>query len=596
MFVIQVRRAREMLRTELERELSESAFVFNSMVKQKDEQRQLLSSAPPIASYLRAAVNGDKQTAPDAIPRRQEIEALVEHSLTPHLSGSLHFATITAFDRNRQQLFVAERPNLSQGPVIKFRRAGVFDQEFKPDDRVWTGKPGENFCDLVDNRVSGKTLRCVTPVANPNEPNQPTGALVTDVNLGSLCAGVAGRLELARNDRHTAFAVLDKSGAIVHHTNKALTQQQVEKAFGEFAPIAKAMTSGAAGVGTYRSSSGAEWLAAYGPSSVDGIYLAVARDMSLMIGPTYRAGWIGVGLAVFLGVGMATVFTLLYQRRLQTIDRVTEGVAAIAKGELDRHIDARSRDDIRPLAESVNLVTRQLREQLAREAENRQFQSFVKLSAILTHDLKNAIGALSLLVANMEHHFANEEFRADAMKSLTSATEKLKALVERISNPVATLSGEFKRPEPVDLVPVIKRVVAGATISLPPNQRVLMNVPESLIAMADGERIERVIENLVLNALEAMTTKPGTLTIEAGPLPPDSVFFKVADTGVGMSDLFLNEKLFHAFATTKRHGMGLGLYTCREVVQANGGTIEVQSKQGDGTTVRVVLPSPAINE
>jgi signal transduction histidine kinase len=59
-----------------------------------------------------------------------------------------------------------------------------------------------------------------------------------------------------------------------------------------------------------------------------------------------------------------------------------------------------------------------------------------------------------------------------------------------------------------------------------------------------------------------------------------------------MSRTFIEEKLFHAFATTKKNGMGLGLYTCREVVHANGGTIEVDSKEGVGTTFRVVLPSP----
>jgi len=63
------------------------------------------------------------------------------------------------------------------------------------------------------------------------------------------------------------------------------------------------------------------------------------------------------------------------------------------------------------------------------KAETRQFQSFVRLSAMLTHDLKNAIEALSLTVSNMESHFDNKDFRADAMKSVTGATNNLRALV-----------------------------------------------------------------------------------------------------------------------------------------------------------------------
>ena len=82
------------------------------------------------------------------------------------------------------------------------------------------------------------------------------------------------------------------------------------------------------------------------------------------------------------------------QRSREEFERVSEGVEAIAQGKLDHHIDLRSRDDLKPLADNVELMTKQLREQIAREAESRQFQSFVRLSAVLTHDLKNAIGAL----------------------------------------------------------------------------------------------------------------------------------------------------------------------------------------------------------
>ncbi len=73
-------------------------------------------------------------------------------------------------------------------------------------------------------------------------------------------------------------------------------------------------------------------------------------------------------------------------------------------------------------------------------------------------------------------------------------------------------------------------------------------------------------------------------------------FFSVSDTGEGMSHAFIEERLFHPFATTKRRGVGLGLYTCREVWSANGGSIEVESKEGAGTTFRVVLPSAAIDK
>src|SRR5882672_320667 len=308
------------------------------------------------------------------------------------------------------------------------------------------------------------------------------------------------------------------------------------------------------------------------------------------------SGWIGFIAAVLLGTFSALLLARLSGRQARGLERVTEGVEAIAQGKLDHRIELQSSDDLRPLAYNLGLMTKQLRDQLARDAETRQFQSFVRLSAILTHDLKNAIEALSLTVANMERHFDNKDFRADAMKSLTGATDNLRALVARLSNPVTTLSGEHKRPQPVDLVPMLRRVTSLIAEPAREKHEIRIDLPESLLALVDGERINRVVENLIINALEAMSQKKGTLGIAAGTTDDGKPFFSVSDTGEGISQRFIEEHLFRPFATTKRRGVGLGLYTCREVVVANGGSIAVNSQEGVGTTFRVVLPSAEIDK
>ena len=209
---------------------------------------------------------------------------------------------------------------------------------------------------------------------------------------------------------------------------------------------------------------------------------------------------------------------------------------------------------------------------------------------MLTHDLKNAIEGLSLTVGNMEKHFDNPQFRSDALKGLTSATDKLKAIVARLARPVMSLSGEHKRPTKVDLVPIIQRVVSMTAEPQRGKHKIVTRLPPTLFAFADAARVEEVIENLVLNALEAMETG-GTLTIEASENADGAPMFSVSDTGRGMSRSFIEHRLFRPFSTTKKTGIGLGLYTCREVIKASSGTIEVDSVEGAGTTFRVVLPS-----
>lgn len=323
---------------------------------------------------------------------------------------------------------------------------------------------------------------------------------------------------------------------------------------------------------------------------------AVAANPEQLLAQARWNGWVGFIAALLFATLSAWFLTRQWERQAHRLERVTEGVEAIAKGKLDHRIDLKSSDDLRPLADNLGLMTAQLRDQIAREAETRQFQSFVRLSAMLTHDLKNAIEALSLTVANMERHFDNKEFRADAMKSLTGATDNLRALVARLSNPVSTLSGEHKRPQPVDLVPLLRRVISMIAEPAAGRHEIKVDWPEKLFALVDIARIEKVFENLVINALEAMNKEPGSLSIVAGTTEEGKPFFSVSDTGEGMTERFMEERLFHPFATTKKRGVGLGLYTCREVVVANGGTITVASKEGAGTTFRVVLPSAIIDK
>ncbi|HEY6046328.1 MAG TPA: ATP-binding protein, partial [Pyrinomonadaceae bacterium] len=496
-------------------------------------------------------------------------------------------------------LFIAAPPTPQGNGALEFRTKELLAHQIQPDDGVWASSSEEPACAVASQATLGKILRCTTPVRVWEEGATAHGALVADIKLDSIVASIAQRWESTSFGNEAAppavIIVLDEAGGIVYHTNDALKHQQVLSSMPYFAPVASSMRAAHTGTQLYAQSNGDKWIAAYTPLTPVKLSLAVTRNYSLMTRAGRLYGWIGVALALLVGSAMGVFLTSYYQRKTQSIDRVAAGVDEIAKGKLDHRIDLRSSDDLRPLADNVGLVTRQLREQLAREAESRQFQSFVRLSAILTHDLKNAIEALSLIVSNMEHHFEKEEFRADAMQSLTVATDKLRALVARLSNPVNTLSGEHKRPRPVDLVPIIKRVIAMTAEPARAKHEIRIKLPQSLFALVDAERIDKVLENLIINGLEAMDNRQGALTIEAGQTEAGKPFFSVSDTGEGMNERFIAERLFRPFATTKRKGVGLGLYTCREVVTANGGTIEVESKEHAGTTFRVVLPSVAID-
>lgn len=226
------------------------------------------------------------------------------------------------------------------------------------------------------------------------------------------------------------------------------------------------------------------------------------------------------------------------------------------------------------------LATAQLSETLTRA---REFEAFHRLTSFVMHDLKNSIAALSMLSSNALKHFDDPEFQRDAVRTLARTVDRMKGLLGRLSD--APDAADL-RVQPVDLV----EVALEAVRPLLDNDRItvvkdLAPVPP---ISGDADALLRVVQNLVSNAAQSITGN-GTITLTTSRRN-DGVLLSVTDTGCGMSEEFVRKSLFSPFRTTKKGGWGIGLYQAKGIVEAHGGTIEVSSAEGTGTTFRVSLP------
>ena len=622
-----VRAVEALLRSDVEQEAVGVAQAVEAREREHEDGLIALARTRSVRDYVRggrtdqppARAGGAKRldSSPQAADSAADAAAVPEDVRTSVgaflLGNHKYYTALTCLDTARHPLFRVEQNSRGNGESIvdvdslNFQNRDFLPTDVLPDERVWTTPRQTPLRSPILRESSGVIVRYTVPVFTGDDEGEgaPRGALVIDLKLDALLKEAADSLAAlarpstaARTNRpapQTRLVILlDRTGRIVYHTNEALIYQSIISTAPSFKRIADAMMAGESGWNLYDSADGNRWLAVYRPVATLDLSAAVAGDYTAAAGGLHRTGWISILLSALVGLVSAFLLSKVVGRTARSIERVTQGAVAIAGGNLNQRIEVRSSDEIHLLAESFNRMSDRLREQIAHEAETRQFQAFMRLSAMLTHDLKNAISSLSLLVSNMERQFHNEEFRADAMLSLKDATDKLRSLVARLSEPVQSLSGEFQRPRPVDLIPIIKRVLA--TTVGPTNQlhEVETRLTPSLIANVDAVRLEKVIENLILNALEAMGTNKGKLIIETGTENEEQVFFSISDTGPGMSEEFQRVRLFRPFATTKSKGIGLGLYTCREVIKAHGGHIDVKSQKGTGTTFRVVLPSGQI--
>ena len=626
-----VRAVEALLRADVERDALGVARAVEAREREQESGLMALARTRSLRDYVRggttvrtppAVVSGEERlhSSPTAagsaatIPLPEDVRAALGAFL---LENQKYYTAITCLDTDRRPLLRVETNWHATGERVFDMESLRFQTEdftlsgALPDERVWAMPEQRPLRSPILRESSGIIVRYTVPVFTGEEgEGMPRGALVADLKLDSLLketvsslAALAQPSSASRATPRTTrpapssrlIIMLDRTGRILYHTNEALIYQSISAAPG-FKRVADAMMAGESGWQFYDSTEGGRWLVLYHPIAPLDFSAAVAGDYTAAAASLHRMGWISLILSALIGLVVAFLLSKVVSRTARSIERVTEDAVAIAGGNLNQRIEVRSSDETHLLAESFNRMSERLREQIAREAETRQFQAFMRLSAMLTHDLKNAISSLSLLVSNMERQFHKEEFRIDAMRSLKDATTKLRSLVARLSEPVESLSGEFQRPRATDLIPIIKRVLTTTIGPAGQLHEVETLLPSSLFAKVDAARLEKVIENLILNALEAMGSEKGRLTIEAGTEKDDKIFFSISDTGPGMSEDFQRTRLFRPFATTKSKGIGLGLYTCREVIRAHGGQIDVESQKDTGTTFRVVLPSSQITE
>jgi putative PEP-CTERM system histidine kinase len=211
--------------------------------------------------------------------------------------------------------------------------------------------------------------------------------------------------------------------------------------------------------------------------------------------------------------------------------------------------------------------------------EARKFEAFNKMSAFVVHDLKNVVAQLSLLLRNAERHGRNARFQEDMFATVRHAEARMQKLLQQLGGGSRGDDGV----RPVQLARVVERVVAAKSAHI-----VVRAERRDVAALAHESRFERVIGHLVQNALDA-TREAGEVRVSVSAEGANAVI-EVADSGCGMSEAFVRERLFRPFQSTKANGMGIGVYEVAQYVKEMDGRIEVDSRPGVGTRFRVMLP------
>src|SRR5665213_473113 len=209
----------------------------------------------------------------------------------------------------------------------------------------------------------------------------------------------------------------------------------------------------------------------------------------------------------------------------------------------------------------------------------KELEAFQTMSAFFVHDMKNTANTLNLMLQNLPVHFDDPAFRADALRGVSKTVAHINRLIGRLGS----IRHELQiKPAEADLNELVAKVLSGweevAGVNL---KKDLQPLPKLFF---DQEQMLKVATNLIFNAREAVS-QSGHVQIQTNQSNGWAVL-AVSDNGCGMSREFLSRSLFRPFQTTKKNGLGIGMFQSKMIVEAHQGRIEVESEPGKGTTLR----------
>ncbi len=312
-----------------------------------------------------------------------------------------------------------------------------------------------------------------------------------------------------------------------------------------------------------------------------------------------------VGLVLIIVV----IYVLLSRSVIRPIERLEKAAQRVAKGDYSRPVLQGGRnDEVETLIEAFNAMmlevgsyrqnlearTEEAREQAKAAEKNlviaQRLASTGKLASGIAHEVNNPLGGMLNAARRLVREPRPDRAKQDQyveliIDGLLRIQETVKKILRFTPHQVA--------PQPVDIDTVLRRAISLASHRIEEERTELVaDVPGDGAVFGDPFELQQVFLNLLINALDAVSEKGADGLIEIlGRLEGSELVISITDNGIGMSEEQISQA-FDFFYTTKEvgEGTGLGLSISHNVIQNHGGRIEIESKEGKGTTMTVVLP------
>ena len=288
-------------------------------------------------------------------------------------------------------------------------------------------------------------------------------------------------------------------------------------------------------------------------------------------------------LAVGLGVSIHT------RRLLRPLERVTQRAQAVARGDLTPQAIPEADDEIGELARAFERMVGAVAKAQSRAVANERLAAIGKMAAHVTHEIRNPLSSIGLNIELLEEEIATAKTSGEAKSLLAAITREVQRLEHLSEEYLRVARLPQPRMESEDLGTKVKEIVAFAKPEMDRAKLdVVLDVEGDLPpALFDEGQVRQALLNVLRNAREAMPDG-GRIDVRVRA-EGMSVVVGVDDRGPGIPE-DVRSRIFDPFFSTKGEGTGLGLAITRQIVEAHGGSIACEPRDGGGTSFRLLLP------
>jgi signal transduction histidine kinase len=297
-----------------------------------------------------------------------------------------------------------------------------------------------------------------------------------------------------------------------------------------------------------------------------------------------RLVWAALGL-VLLALLCGAAVTFGAHATLRPLGRLTRHAEALGRGDYVEPLAATKHDEIGELERAFNRMATALLQREQELIRSERLAATGRIAAQITHEIRNPLSSIGLNAELLEDELASAAEGRRLLRAIQHEVDRLTDITEQYLR-FARLPAPKLEPE--DLGAIARFVVEFSREECARQQVDLRASAAAAHALCDQNQMRQALLNLIRNAREAM---PGGGRLEVASSTEDGhAVVRVSDTGVGIAAEH-RARIFDPFYSTKEGGTGLGLALTQQIVSQHGGSIEIESEPGRGTTFVVRLPA-----